>query len=140
MRWRKAPQRLSLKCDKFIRMIQKMQSQQQALAEVERLSHDYPDVPIEAIFKEDLLRQGMAWSHEALEIFCRHKPKAYFIFSFDMVTIAQMDQGENTKAPEEIRLVGGPFDFRPVVVSVRLNPASPYHCVAGPDQCRELGQ
>jgi hypothetical protein len=97
-----------------------------ALAEVEALAERYPDVPIEAIFKEDLLRRGMAWSGPALEVAARYKPKAYFIFSFDLVPIAQMDQGENLKAPEEIRLLGGPYGFRPVVVSVRLNPASPY--------------
>ncbi len=95
---------------------------------IERLSSRYPDIPIEAIFKEDLLRRGMAWSPQALETAASYKPKAYFIFSFDMVPIVRMDQGENTKAPEEIRLVGGPFAFRPVVVSVRLNPSSPY-CV-----------
>ena len=41
-----------------------------------------------------------------------------------------MDQGENTKAPEEMRLIGGAFGFRPVIVSVRLNPASPYRIEA----------
>lgn len=101
-----------------------------ALDCVESLATRYPDIPIEAIFKEDLLRRGMAWSREALDVAARYKPKAYFIFSFDMVPIAQMDQGENTKAPEEIRLVGGPYRFHPVVVSVRLNPASPYRVEA----------
>ena len=36
-----------------------------ALALVERLAQRYADLPIEAIFKEDLLRRGMAWSEEA---------------------------------------------------------------------------
>jgi hypothetical protein len=93
---------------------------------VETLASQYPDVPIEAIFKEDLLRRGMAWSRPALEIAASYKPKAYFIFSFDMVPITQMDQEEDTRAPEEIRLTGGPYDFHPVVVSVRINPSSPY--------------
>jgi hypothetical protein len=96
------------------------------LACVERLAELYPDIPIETIFKEDLLRRGMSWSPEALEIAAHFKRKAYFIFSFDMVPISQMDQKENTKAPEEIRLSGGPYKFHPVVVSVRLNPSSPY--------------
>ncbi len=100
------------------------------LAEVEHLAECYPDLPIEAIFKEDLLRRGMAWSPEALDIAAHFKLKAYFIFSFDMVPISKMGQNENTKAPEEIRLVGGPYKFSPVVVSVRLNPASPYHMEA----------
>lgn len=97
-----------------------------ALALVEGLARKYPDIPIEVIFKEDVLRQGMAWSLEALAIASRFKPKAYFIFSFDMVPITQMEQEENLKAPEEVRLMGGPYDFRPVIVSVRLNPRSPY--------------
>ena len=104
-----------------------------ALANVEALKLRYPDIPIEAIFKEDILRRGIAWSQEALEIAAGFKPKAYFIFSFDLVPISQMDQSENTKAPEEIRLVGGAYDFRPVIVSVRINPSSPYRvvCEAG---------
>jgi hypothetical protein len=97
-----------------------------ALELVERLALSHPDVPVEAIFKEDLLRRGMAWSREALEVAAKNKRKAYVIFSFDMVPISAMGQGENTRAPEEVRLVGGAFNFKPVIVSVRLNPASPY--------------
>ncbi len=93
---------------------------------VEQLAERYPDVPVEAIVKEDLLRRGMSWTREALEVAARFKRKAYFIFSFDMVPISGMGQEENLKAPEEIRLSGGPFNFKPVVISVRLNPASPY--------------
>ena len=96
------------------------------LQEVEDLAKRYPDMPLEAIFKEDLLRQGMAWTSEALEIAAKHKLKAYFIFSFDMIPISGMEQKEHIKAPEEIRLVGGRYSFRPVIVSVRLNPASLY--------------
>lgn len=97
-----------------------------ALGLVEELARLYPDIPTEAIFKEDLLRRGMAWSAAALDIAAGFKRKAYFIFSFDMVPIAQMEQSENTKAPEEVRLSGGPYGFKPIVVSVRLNPRSPY--------------
>jgi hypothetical protein len=96
------------------------------LSEIEDLAERYPDIPIEAVFKEDLLRQGMAWTPEALEIASKFKLKAYFIFSFDMIPISDMGQKEHVKAPEEIRLVGGRYNFKPVVVSVRLNPASPY--------------
>src|SRR5213083_2852386 len=104
---------------------------QAPLDTVETLALRYPDIPIEAIFKEDILRRGMAWSRDALEIAASYKPKAYFIFSFDLVPIAEMRQGEDTKSPEEIRLVGGPYDFKPVVVSVRLNPSSPYRVEKG---------
>jgi hypothetical protein len=97
-----------------------------ALAAIESLAFHYPDIPIEAIFKEDLLRRGMAWAPEALRAAAGFKRKAYFIFSFDMVPITEMDQAEHARAPEEVRLTGGPFGFKPVIVSVRLNPSSPY--------------
>ena len=93
---------------------------------VEQLAQRYDDVPVEVIVKEDMLRRGMAWSPEALEVAARYKRKAYFIFSFDMVPISAMNQDESKLAPEEVRLCGGPWSFRPVIVSVRLNPASPY--------------
>jgi hypothetical protein len=96
------------------------------LQSVKDLAERYPDIPIEAIVKEDLLRQGMAWSSEALDRAAHCKLKSYFIFSFDMVPLSDMGQKEHLKAPEEIRLTGGPFGFKPVIVSVRLNPASPY--------------
>ena len=100
------------------------------LSEIEDLAKRYPDIPIEAVFKEDLLRQGMAWAPEALEIAAQFKLKAYFIFSFDMIPISGMEQKEHIKAPEEIRLIGGAFNFKPVIVSVRLNPVSPYRVLA----------
>jgi hypothetical protein len=100
------------------------------LQEIENLAERYPDVPVEAIFKEDLLRRGMAWTPEALEIAAGYKLKAYFICSFDMIPIAGMEQKEHSRAPEEIRLAGGVYNFRPVIVSVRLNPASPYRVVS----------
>jgi hypothetical protein len=96
------------------------------LQRVERLIGEYPDLPQEAIFKEDILRSGLAFSPEALEMAAGHKPKAYFIFSFDMLPLSEMPGGEGWKAPEEIRLHGGPFGFRPIVISVRVNPRSPY--------------
>ncbi|MBM3790388.1 MAG: radical SAM protein [Acidobacteria bacterium] len=101
-----------------------------ALATVEDLARQFPDIPFEAIVKEDLLRRGMAWSSAALEFAAGFKPKAYFIFSFDMVPISEMGQAEHARAPEEIRIEGGARSFRPVVVSVRLNPRSPYRVEA----------
>ncbi len=100
------------------------------LSEIEELAERYPDIPFEAIVKEDLLRLGMAWTPEALRIAADFKLKAYFIFSFDLVPISEMEQKEYLSAPEEIKLTGGPYDFRPVVVSVRLNPSSGYRVEA----------
>jgi len=103
------------------------------LSEIETLAEHNSDIPFEAIVKEDILRQGMSWSPEALAVAKEYKRKAYFIFSFDMVPISGMEHKENIKAPEEVRLAGGPYDFRPVVVSVRLNPDSPYRVEAEKD-------
>jgi hypothetical protein len=96
------------------------------LSNIENLAELNPDIPFEAIVKEDLLRQGMAWSPEALAIAAHSKLKAYFIFSFDMMPISAMGQNENLRVPEEVRLMGGPYNFKPVIVSVRLNSESPY--------------
>jgi hypothetical protein len=86
----------------------------------------HPTLPREAIVKEDILRTGIAFSPEALAEAAQAKAKAYFIFSFDYVPLDQMAQGEHWKAPEEIWLEGGPWDFPPTIISVRLNPHSPY--------------
>jgi len=94
--------------------------------EVALLAERYPDIPVEAILKEDLLRRGMSWEPVALEVAAAFKSKAYFICSFDMVPISEMGQKEHLKAPEEIRFSGGDNSLQPTVVSVRLNPSSPY--------------
>ena len=73
------------------------------LTEVETLAKEFPDVPLEAILKEDLLRRGMAWSAGALEIAGNYKRKAYFIFSFDMAPGAELGEGQRTRAPEEVK-------------------------------------
>jgi hypothetical protein len=97
---------------------------------VEHLAENYPDIPVEAILKEDLLRRGMAWNADALEVAATFKSKAYFICSFDMIPISEMGQKEHLKAPEEIRFSGGAKSLQPTVVSVRLNPSSPYRVEA----------
>ena len=94
--------------------------------QIESLIEKYPDLPPEAIFKEDLLTKGISFSEDALKVASGFKPKAYFIFSFDLVPIEEMKNRENLRAPEEICLVGGQRNFRRVIVSVRLNPNSPY--------------
>ncbi len=96
------------------------------LPEVERFIDRFPDVPQEAIFKEDLLRLGVGFSEDALRVSSGFKPKSYFIFSFDLRSIPDMQRDENLRAPEELALVGGPREFRRTIVSVRINPASPY--------------
>src|SRR5215475_12808569 len=95
---------------------------------VEDLMERFPHVPREAVFKEDLLRGGVAFDASALsdnedgEV----KPKSYFIFSFDHRTLPELGTAALRRPPEEIVLTGGPYDLRRTVVSVRVNPASPY--------------
>ena len=82
------------------------------LRRVDRVIAEHPDLPPEALVKEDLLRLGMAFDEEALRRAAGKKPKSYFIFSFDREPIAKMDNQENLRAPEEIALSGGPREFR----------------------------
>lgn len=96
------------------------------LDEVERLIGLFPDLPQEAVFKEDMLRGGIRFSEDALRVATGFKPKSYFIFSFDLVPLSDMRQEENLRMPEEICLIDGPRAFRRTIVSVRLNPSSPY--------------
>jgi hypothetical protein len=100
------------------------------MALVESICKQFPDLPVEAIVKEDLLRLGVAFSESALTAAARAKKKSYFIFSFDRVPIAAMEAAEDRRAPEEVALSGGPWDFRRTIVSVRVNPDSPYRVEA----------
>lgn len=90
------------------------------------------DIPLEAIVKSDLLRLGVAFSPEALQHAQTFKEKSYFIFSFDRVAQEDLNPKERHAAPEEIALIGGPYDFKRTIVSVRLNPNSPYRIHAFP--------
>lgn len=98
----------------------------ETLREIERLCEAYPDMPPEAILKQDILRQGLAFSEDALRVASGYKPKDYFIFSFDYVRLDDMQEHEAYRAPEEIRMTGGPWELRPTIVSVRIAPDSPY--------------
>lgn len=95
---------------------------------IESLIRRHDALPTEAIFKEDLLRTGIAFDASALtdneagEV----KPKSYFIFSFDHKPLAQLGEAALRRPPEEIALTGGPYGFRRTIVSVRVNPDSPY--------------
>jgi len=90
---------------------------------------DYPDLPLEAYFKQDMLRLGIAFDASALTGSQEYKTKDYFIFSFDRIPLKDMSQQENWRAPEEIRFSGGTWNLKPTVVSVRINPESPYKII-----------
>lgn len=96
------------------------------------VSAEFPDIPLEAVIKEDVLRRGVWITDEALATDPTYAPKSYFIFSFDHQPLGDVSGGAS-EAPEEIALVGGPHGFRRVVISVRLNRESPYRVVVGAD-------
>jgi len=97
-----------------------------SLDEIQQLIRDYPDLPPEAIFKEDILRRGLAFSPEARQHAGSGKPKSYFIFSFDLCPLQELRENQGHQVPEEVRLSGGPYHFRPTVISVRNHPQSEY--------------
>ncbi|MGH9785588.1 MAG: radical SAM protein, partial [Terriglobia bacterium] len=92
---------------------------------IEDLMRRFADLPPEVFFKEELLRHGLSLGPLSAPDGSYQK-KSYFIFSFDRTPIGEMQQQENRRAPEEIALVGGPYDLRRTIVSVRINPSSPY--------------
>jgi hypothetical protein len=95
---------------------------------VEELIDGFPDVPPEAVLKEDLLRTGIAFDESALtdNLEGEVKPKSYFIFSFDQQPLAELGAAAKRRPPEELALTGGPYALRRTIVSVRVNPSSPY--------------
>jgi hypothetical protein len=98
---------------------------------VESLVERYAAVPAEAVVKEDLLRTGIAFDDSALSdnLDGAVKPKSYFIFSFDQRPLAELGEAAERRPPEEIALSGGPYGLRRTIVSVRVNPASPWRVV-----------
>ena len=95
---------------------------------VEDLVLRYPEIPAEAVLKEDLLRTGIAFDEAALteNLDGEVKPKSYFIFSFDQKPLTELGEAARRRPPEELALTGGPYDLRRTIVSVRVNPDSPY--------------
>jgi hypothetical protein len=97
-------------------------------AQIESLMTRFADIPPEAVLKEDLLRTGIAFDEAALSenLDGDVKPKSYFIFSFDQKPLAELGEAAKRRPPEEIALTGGPYALRRTIVSVRVNPESPY--------------
>jgi hypothetical protein len=95
---------------------------------VEGLMERFPHIPPEAVLKEDLLRTGIAFDESALtdNLEGEIKPKSYFIFSFDQKPLTELGAAAVRRPPEEIALTGGPYELRRTIVSVRVNPGSPY--------------
>ncbi|HUH15144.1 MAG TPA: hypothetical protein VML35_04605, partial [Gaiellaceae bacterium] len=102
---------------------------------VEGLMARFPHIPPEAVLKEDLLRTGIAFDDEALtdNLEGEVKPKSYFIFSFDQKPLTELGAAALRRPPEEIALTGGPYGLRRTIVSVRMNPGSPYRVARSGD-------
>ena len=102
---------------------------------IESLMERFPHVPREAVLKEDLLRTGISFDDAALteNLDGEVKPKSYFIFSFDQRPLAELGEAARRRPPEEIALTGGPYGLRRTIVSVRVNPGSPYRVAVGDD-------
>jgi hypothetical protein len=86
----------------------------------------FQEIPAEAVVKQDVLRLGLRFSEPAMNVAAGFKPKDYFIFSFDLIEIKDMEANEHLRVPEEIRISSGRYDLRQTVISVRINPDSPY--------------
>lgn len=88
----------------------------------------YKEIPIEAIIKQDILRLGLNFDKNALKN-QYYKTKDYFIFTFDHIPLVEQSEEYRFKAPEEIKIYGGIYDLLPTVISVRIDPDSPYKVV-----------
>ncbi|MCB1176575.1 MAG: radical SAM protein [Leptospiraceae bacterium] len=97
-----------------------------SIALLESMERKYKSIPMEAIIKQDVLRQGINFTIESLTLNQEYKSKDYFIFSFDHIPLSEMKKGEDIKAPEEIKVSGGHFNLAKTVISTRNNPNSPY--------------
>jgi hypothetical protein len=107
---------------------------------VEDLMTRFAHIPPEAVLKEDLLRSGIAFDESALtdNLDGEVKPKSYFIFSFDQKPLAQLGEAAKRRPPEEVALTGGPYGLRRTIVSVRVNPDSPYQVARSDDGALRL--
>ena len=86
----------------------------------------YPDVPKEVVIKEDILRLGLRFTEAALQAAKGCREKVYFQFSWDRAPVEGMEKQEHMRVPNDIRFRGGPYDFRPFITRVPINPQSPY--------------
>lgn len=100
---------------------------------LEEMERKYKSIPMEAIVKQDILRQGIHFLKEAFDVTGKYKTKDYFIFSFDHIPLSEIGEGADVKAPEEIKVSGGHFSLLPTVISTRNNPNSPYKVKKSPD-------
>lgn len=96
--------------------------------ELERLFKKYSDVPREVVFKEDALREGLAFTPSALEYGSTRRTKLYGggLFTYDYVK--PEEAGDMVKmVPDQIQVHGGPYGLRNrLKIRSRVNPSSSY--------------
>src|SRR5690349_24629227 len=88
---------------------------------VEAYAAKYPDVPMEVILKEDLLRLGVRLTPAALAAAKGCRSQAYYLFSYNISEHAEMGAGVSTAAPEDMIFRGGPYTLRRTCVRVARN-------------------
>lgn len=93
---------------------------------VEQFAGKYPDVPMEVILKEDLLRLGMNITQAAVEATRGCRSQAYYLFSYNISGHKEMGEGLSSAAPEDLIFSGGPYQLKNTRVRVVLNRNSPY--------------
>lgn len=95
------------------------------IKELESCFSRFPDVPREAIVKNDMLRLGLKFTEAALKKTEGCRVKSYRLFTYDKVKYDQLKDAP-FKAPEDLDIVGGPYDLRKTRIQVRLNADSLY--------------
>src|SRR5688500_2509379 len=102
---------------------------------VESTISRFPHIPREAILKEDLLRTAIDFDTSALSDTeaAEVRPQSHCIFAFDHEPLRELGEAAVRRPPEEIALTGGPWELRRTIVSVRVNPTSPYRIARNED-------
>jgi len=98
---------------------------QSRIDELESCFKNFSNVPKEAIVKNDMLRLGLKFSQAALDKTEGSRVKSYRLFTYDKVKYDQLGE-EPFKAPEDLDILGGPYDLRKTRLQVRFNINSPY--------------
>src|SRR4030042_2009114 len=94
--------------------------------ELEAHFEKFPDLPKEAIIKEDCLRLGLRFSRAALEACKGYQTKLHYMFSFDASKVDLAMGEESLSPPLDIKLEGGRYRLRPTDTQVRIREDSPY--------------
>ena len=89
------------------------QAKSEYVREINRLHAEFPDIPMEAIVKQDVLRLGVRFTKDSLRIASGYKPKDYFIFSFDLRNITRpgMYHCDRNRSTRIIKHLGHSYFF-----------------------------